>query len=86
MSATLTFDTMEGWWHQHAHGTNKIYRKEPEHLAQYASSGERRRRVGVRQSRQRKPIESLYMDITVLIATERAPTASQLVKDSCRWE
>jgi hypothetical protein len=26
------------------------------------------------------------MDITVLIATERAPTASQLVKDSCRWE
>jgi hypothetical protein len=35
MSATATFNTMEGWWQKHAHGTNKIYRKNPEHLAQY---------------------------------------------------
>jgi hypothetical protein len=35
MSATSTFNVMEGWWHLHAHGTNKIYRKNPYHLAQY---------------------------------------------------
>jgi hypothetical protein len=73
MSATSTFD--HGWWHQHAHGTNKIYRKNPEHLAMYKQwRREESRREAIKTA---KPIESLLHWNTncAHCATVRAPTA-----------
>jgi hypothetical protein len=69
---SATFDTMEGWWHQHAHGTTRSIER-TQSILRNVHSGERRRRVGVRQSRQRKPIESLLHGIHA--NCEWAPTA-----------
>jgi hypothetical protein len=78
MSATLTFDTMEGWWHQHAHGTNKIYRKNPEHLAQYYKQWRKKksRREAIKTAKADRITAALEYTPTVLnCATVRAPTA-----------
>ena len=78
MSATATFNTMKGWWHQHAHGANKIYRKNPEHLAQYYKQWRKKksRREAIKTAKAAGITAALEYTPPVLnCATVMAPTA-----------
>jgi hypothetical protein len=78
MSATATFNTMEGWWHHHADGTNKIYRKNPEHLAQYYKQWRKKksRREAIKTAKADGITAALEYTPPVLnCATVMAPTA-----------
>jgi hypothetical protein len=78
MSATSAFNAMEGWWHLHAHGTNKIYRKNPEHLAQYYKQWrmKKSRREAIKTAKANGIIAALEYTPTVLnCATVMVPTA-----------